>query len=72
MKLNDRVRLIHLKQSYSDAGLQIGDQGTIMGENRNGYYLIYFDGSIVLGTDGVYRTTETDIAVKAEDIEAIQ
>lgn len=72
MKLHDRVRLIRLKQSYSDAGLQIGDRGTIMGENRNGYCLVYFNGSVVLGADGVYQTTEIDIAVKPEDIEVIE
>ncbi len=72
MKPNDRVRLIRLKQSYKDAGLQIGDRGVIMGEDRNGYCLVYFDGSIVLGADGVYQTTETDIAVKPEDIEVIR
>ena len=43
-----------------------------MGENRNGYYLVYFDGSIALSADGVYQTTETDIAVKPEDIEVIE
>lgn len=72
MKMHDRVRLIREKEAYKKAGLKIGDEGTIMGEKRSGYYLVYFDGDIFLDRDGVYQTTEIDLAVLEEDLETIE
>ena len=72
MKMHDRVRLIREKEAYRKAGLKIGDEGTIMGEKRSGYYLVYFDGNIFLDRDGVYQTAEIDLAVLEEDLETIE
>ena len=72
MKLYERVRLICEKAAYKKRGLKTGDKGTIIGEKRSGYYLVLFDGVIFCGSDGIYQTTEIDIAVLEEDLESIE
>lgn len=70
MKLHDRVQLIHDKAAYKNAGVKFEDTGTIMGEKRCGYFLVYFDGEIFC-RDGIWQTTEIDCAVLEEDLEVI-
>ena len=72
MKLYDRVKLINERAEYTKAGIKINDTGIIMGENRNGYLLVVFDGIIFLDSDGIYRTTEIDLGVKPEDLEVVE
>lgn len=40
MKEYDRVELIKDRQEYLDVGVKKGDKGTILGENRLGYWLV--------------------------------
>ena len=71
MKLLNRVELIVDKKRYTDQGLKKGDKGIVLGEERNGYWLVYFDGEIFQGADGVWQTTEIDAAVLEEDVKVI-
>ena len=49
-----------------------GDKGTILGENRLGYWLVYFDGEMFQDDDGIWSTTEIDVGVKEEDLKVIK
>lgn len=69
MKMYDRVKLIKERAEYLKAGVKINEEGIIMGENRNGYVLVVFEGDMYLDTDGVYKTTEIDVGIKIEDLE---
>ena len=71
MKEYDRVELISDKKKFKDLGLKIGDKGTILGEKRNGYWLVIFDGEMFLDEDGIWSTTEIDAAVLDEDVRVI-
>ena len=71
MKEYDRVELIVDKKRYADQGLKKGDKGVVLGQERNGYWLVYFDGEIFQDTDGVWKTTEIDAAVLEEDVRVI-
>ena len=72
MKVLDRVELIKDRDEYRKAGVKVGDTGIIMGEERyGGYVLVYFDGEIYQDEDGVYCTTEKDVAVRVEDLEVV-
>ena len=54
MKLLNRVELIVNKKRYTDLGLKKGDKGIVLGEERaGGYWLVYFDGEIFQGVDGI-------------------
>ena len=72
MKEYDRVELINDRQEYLAAGGKKGDKGTILGENRLGYWLVYFDGEIFQDEDGIWSTTEIDVGVKEEDLKVIK
>ena len=72
MKEYDRVELISDKKIYNDAGVKKGDKGTILGEKRLGYWLVYFDGDIYQDKDGVWKTTEIDVGVLEEDLKVIE
>ena len=72
MKEYDRVELISDKKKFVDLGLKKGDKGIVLGEERNGYWLVYFDGQIFQDTDGVWKTTEIDAAVLEEDVKVIE
>ena len=72
MKLLNRVELIVDKKKFADLGLKKGDKGIVLGEERNGYWLVYFDGEIFQDTDGVWKTTEIDAAVQEEDVKVIE
>lgn len=62
MKEYDRVKLKKDKKEYADAGIKKGDTGTILGEKRNGYWLVYFDG-VIFKKNGVFQTNEIDVGV---------
>ena len=69
MKLYDKVKLIKERAEYKQAGIKALETGIIIGENRNGYVLVCFDGEIYLDTDNVYKTTEKHVGIKKEDLE---
>lgn len=69
MKMYDRVKLIKERAEYLKAGVKINEEGIIMGENRNGYVLVVFEGDVYLDADDVYKTTEIDVGIKIEDLE---
>jgi hypothetical protein len=71
MKLLNRVELIVDKKRYTDQGIKKGDKGIVLGEERNGYWLVVFDGEIYQDADGVWTTTEIDAAVLEEDVKVI-
>ena len=71
MKELDKVRLIKDRAGYREQGMNVGDVGTIMGGERNGYVLVILEGEIYQDEDGVYCTTEKDIAVRVEDLEVV-
>lgn len=71
MKEYDRVELIKERREYLNAGIKKGDKGVILGENRNGYWLVVFDGEIYQDSDGVRKTTEIDVGVLDEDLKTI-
>lgn len=71
MKEYDKVELIKERSEYINAGIKKGDKGIILGENRNGYWLVVFDGKIYRDSDGVWKTTEKDVGVLEEDLKII-
>ena len=71
MKEYDRVVLIKDRAEYRKAGVKPGDRGVILGCERNGYFLVYFDGEIEQDENGVYYTTEIDVGVRAEDLKVL-
>ena len=71
MKELDTVRLIKDRARYREQGMNVGDIGTIMGGERNGYVLVILEGKIYQDEDGVYCTTEKDVAVRVEDLEVV-
>lgn len=71
MKEYDRVELIKERREYLNAEIKKGDKGVILGENRNGYWLVVFDGEIYQDSDGVWKTTEIDVGVLDEDLKTI-
>ena len=71
MKELDTVRLIKDRARYREQGMNVGDIGTIMGGERNGYVLVIVEGEIFQDENGVYRTTEKDVAVRVEDLEVV-
>ena len=71
MKLLNRVELIVDKKRYTDQGIKKGDKGIVLGEDRNGYWLVIFDGEIFQDEDGIWSTTEIDVGVKEEDLKVI-
>lgn len=71
MKELDRVELIKDRAEYREQGMHLGDKGIIMGEERNGYVLVIIEGEIYQNENGVYCTTEVDVAVRVEDLKVI-
>lgn len=71
MKEYDKVELIKERSEYINAGIKKGDKGIILGENRNGYWLVVFDGKIYQDSDGVWKTTEKDVGVLEENLKII-
>ncbi len=63
-----RVELIKDRSEYKKAGVKAGDKGVVLGEERNGYVLVYFDGENYIDENGVYCTTEKDVGVRVEDL----
>lgn len=71
MKEYDRVKLINERAEYQKLGIYKGDKGIVLGEERSGYILVYFDGIIFQNSEGVFCTTEIDAGIRAEDLELI-
>ena len=69
MKLYDKVKLIKERAEYKQAGIKALDTGIIIGENKNGYVLVCFDGETYLDTDNVFKTTEKHVGIRIEDLE---
>ena len=51
--------------------MNLGDIGIVMGGERNGYVLVVIEGEIYQDENGVYCTTEKDVAVRVEDLEVV-
>lgn len=71
MKELDKVRLIKDRARYREQGMNVGDVGIVMGEERNGYVLVITEGEIYQDKNGVYRTTEKSVAVRVEDLKVV-
>ena len=72
MKELDRVRLIKDRAEYAQEGVHKGDVGTIMmGDVRNGYVLVFFDGEYYINKYGYRLMSEIDVGVRVEDLEVI-
>ena len=71
MKELDWVRLIKDRARYREQGMNLGDIGIVMGGERNGYVLVVMEGDIYQDENGVYCTTEKDVAVRVEDLEVV-
>lgn len=73
MKEFDRVRLIKDRAEYNKRGVHKGDVGTLMmGDVRNGYVLVFFDGDEYTNKDGQRAVEEIDVGVRVEDLEVIE
>ena len=72
MKILDKVKFIKDRAEYRERGVNIGDTGTVLGEERNGYVLVVIEGEIYQNNDGVYCTTDIDIGARVEDLEVIK
>lgn len=73
MKEFDRVRLIKDHADYAKEGIHKGAVGTIMmGDVRNGYVLVFFDGDEYINKDGQWVVKEIDVGVRVEDLEVIK
>ena len=72
MKVLDKVKFIKDRAEYRERGVNIGDTGTVLGEERNGYVLVVIEGEIYQNKDGVYCTTDTDIGARVEDLEVVK
>ena len=71
MKEYDKVELISDKKEFTDLGLKKGDKGTILGPKRNGYWLVVFERELLQDEDGVWYSTDIDVAVLDEDVKVI-
>lgn len=72
MKELDRVELIKDRAEYRKQGMNLGDTGVIMGEERCGYVLVIIEGDIYQDQNGVYCTKDIDVAVRVEDLKVIE
>ena len=73
MKEYDRVKLIKDRAEYAKEGVHKGAVGTIMmGDVRNGYVLVFFDGDYYINEYGYRLMSEIDVGVRVEDLEVIQ
>jgi hypothetical protein len=72
MKVLDKVKFIKDRAEYRERGVNIGDTGTVLGEERNGYVLVVIEGEIYQNKDGVYCTTDIDIGARVEDLEVVK
>ena len=73
MKELERVMLIRDRAEYEKRGVKAGHKGTIMlGEERNGYVLVYFDGEWYKNKYGFMLMHEIDVGVRVEDLKVIE
>ena len=60
-------------EKYSKEGVHKGMRGIILDPRCiDGQWLVYFDGEIYRNAEGVYGTTEIDLAVLEEDLKIIR
>ena len=71
MKELDRVKLIKDRAEYKKEGVKVGDEGTVMLGERNGYVLVFFDGEYYKDENGCILMHENDVGVRVEDLEII-
>ena len=71
MKELDRVKLIKDRAEYKKEGVKVGDKGTVMLGERNGYVLVFFDGEYYKDENGCVLMSEKDVGVRIEDLEII-
>lgn len=72
MKELDWVRLTKDRARYREQGMNLGDVGLLMmGKERNGYVLVVLPGEIYQDKNGVYCTTDKEVAVRVEDLEVV-
>lgn len=72
MKIMDRVKFIKDRAEYRKRGVNIGDTGMVLGEERNGYVLVVIEGEPYQNKDGIYCTNDIDIGARVEDLEVIK
>ncbi len=72
MKELDLVELIKDREKYKKQGVKKGDQGIILGGDRNGYFLVCFEGEIYQNAKGIYCTTDKFVAMLPEDLKKIE
>ena len=72
MKILDRVKFIKDRAEDRKKGIKIGDTGTVLDEERNGYVLVVIEGEPYQNKDGIYCTTDIDIGARVEDLEVIK
>ncbi|MBO4472863.1 MAG: hypothetical protein J5765_03545 [Clostridia bacterium] len=72
MKELERVELIKDRAEYAQRGIKVGHKGTVMlGDERNGYVLVFFDGEYYKNKYGVMVMREIDVGVRVEDLKII-
>ena len=71
MKEYDTVELIKDRAEYARRGVTTGAQGIILGGERSGIFLVYFNGEKYLSPEGVELYHEIDVGVRAEDLKVI-
>lgn len=72
MKECDQVRVIRDRESYAKENIFKGMSGFIMGPRCiEGKWLVIFDGEFKQSPEGVWYTTDTDCAIREEDLEII-
>ncbi len=62
----DLVEVIRDRKEYRDCGVTIGDQGIILGGERNGYVLVGFEGKV---PDDPYA--DITVGFRIEDLKKI-
>ncbi len=71
MKEYDTVELIKDRAEYARRGVTMGAKGIILGGERSGIFLVYFNGEKYLSPEGVELYHEIDVGVRAEDLKVI-
>ena len=73
MKELERVMLIKDRAEYEKRGIKVGHKGTVMlGEERNGYVLVFFDGDWYKNKYGAMVMRDIDVGVRVEDLKVIE
>ncbi len=68
----DLVEVITDRAKYTEQGVRAGDQGIILGGERNGYVMVCFEGEMYQNADGVYCTNDRFAAMLPKDLKKIK